>query len=330
MGEAKWRQASDPYYGKRPKQESFPSGSQGLKTEREGQSFGGIEGAKLVLGERGVVATSPLRHYGSGGFFINIDATEVRSALLYFDKMAMPRSNIFEVGLDENEDDFLSSCGFLVKPTLNVGDFVGGGNDIVNFHCETILKAYLELERLSPGRWSWIRDERELPGEEKFMGEADSGAELRLYRAIPIPAGNAPLNEILEFKERRRDELLLLRKEIDDLAYSVISSGGDSGVLAGAIDEVDRACRDVIKVGKESKVPFRLGDLAAGLDIAVPVGPVAFAAAAVVNSGVSLSAVAEAVGGYCTVSLLKGFTSRRAKLANHPFRYVYRTHEFFS
>ena len=50
------------------------------------------------------------------------------------------------------------------------------------------------------------------------------GALVELHNAIPVPDLNTPLEEILEFKFRRNDELNRLRLEMDNFFESWLNS----------------------------------------------------------------------------------------------------------
>jgi hypothetical protein len=73
------------------------------------------------------------------------------------------------------------------------------------------LRTYIELNDEEPGVWALSQGEKSLFLEHGLgLFSEGSGMSLNLLRAIPIPAKDVPLNEILEFKEKRKDELLVL------------------------------------------------------------------------------------------------------------------------
>jgi hypothetical protein len=58
---------------------------------------------------------------------------------------------------------------------------------------------------------------------------------------LPTPAPDVPFAAIIEFKERRADELLRLREYMDGLYTEVISAGDILAAKCAALDKVDRA-----------------------------------------------------------------------------------------
>jgi Family of unknown function (DUF6236) len=74
-----------------------------------------------------------------------------------------------------------------------------------------------------------------------------------------------PLNEILEFKERRNDEFLNLRAEVDSLGSKLIAAGRTE--IDSALTDIDKACADVLRVSSEWQFPVRLANLQMALDL---------------------------------------------------------------
>ncbi|WP_365828072.1 DUF6236 family protein [Aeromonas media] len=53
---------------------------------------------------------------------------------------------------------------------------------------------------------------------------ATTGIEFELYDVLPIPAVDTPFDEILEFKNKRSDELSAFRCYIDEIIENIIAS----------------------------------------------------------------------------------------------------------
>ena len=168
MGEAKIRKASDSSYG---------------KLRKESQSRGLIisNPMKIDFAKNSISST--------GG----LDPSELRFSLLYWDKFVFPRSNLLGFGGGEAEE-FLISAGVLQKPI-----YTFSGGDFASLVFDTYMRAFSDLENKEPGIWSLSQGEKSL-----FINSAanlidHSGLSLELIRAIPVPAADVPLNEILEF-----------------------------------------------------------------------------------------------------------------------------------
>lgn len=143
----------------------------------------------------------------------NLDLQELRASLLYWDELVWPTSRAihFSSGPDEQ---FLETQGILKRPSYTFN------GDIAQGMAMTQIMAFQELDRREPGKWSLAQ------GANSFLlrdGPLIDGnlAMVELVRAIPVPNQDVPLAEILEFKNRRHDELIQLRSEIDNLFFEV-------------------------------------------------------------------------------------------------------------
>lgn len=74
---------------------------------------------------------------------------------------------------------------------------------------------------------------------------------LELHRAIPIPKHDVPLAEVLEFKECRRDELLLLRQHLDTFARDIEHATDKAVALAAKVAEIDQACANLLELRRQ-------------------------------------------------------------------------------
>ena len=215
MGEAKIRKASDTSYGKVPKERT----SRGLIISNPME----IDAAKNYISAKG-----------------QLDPSELRFSLLFWDKFVFPRSNLLSPVGDEGEE-FLVSVGVLSRPIYT---YSGGHPALIAF--DTYMRAFSDLEKMEPGVWSLSQGEKSL-----FINNSaanlinDSGMSLELIRAIPVPAADVPLNEILEFKERRNAELMIFRAHIDKLVLEIQNSPARTDEFNRIAKEIDAACADL-------------------------------------------------------------------------------------
>ena len=293
MGEARKRKETDPLYGKVAK-----------------DSTG-----------RGIIVSSPMRIDGThiqltGG---GLDPQELRFALLFWDELVWPQNNIFQSGpIDQPDIVFLEESKVLTRPRQ---EFRGG--DFATLQAQTMLSKFAELENKEPGKWSIAQGERAF---NLVNTEEVPGALLELIRAVPIPQADVPLNEILEFKRRRRDELLQFRAHLDSLAKQIAQSDAPAEVLAKHLAEIDRACSDLMSVGRDWQFPVQLSSFKASLNIdptklAMSTSSVYLGATYL---GLPLAAAAAglaAVGSLLNVKADIGF--RGIKRPRSPYRYAY-------
>ncbi|KVF05619.1 hypothetical protein WJ05_27880 [Burkholderia vietnamiensis] len=170
-----------------------------------------------------------------------------------------------------------------------------------------------------------------------FLGDRiapDRGITVSLHRAIPIPTADAPLHDLLEFKQKRDPELLALRSELDNCKRLITSSTDRAEAFATQIDRIDAACADLLVVSREMKLPVRISDMSMAFEVN-GTGLVATLAATDaffkhVNF-IGVQALLASVG-LVALSGMKltttfGTKTKKAALRNSPFRYVHHLHE---
>jgi len=295
MGESKRRRESDQFYGKVAKDDH----------------------------ERGLVISVPMELEGS---LVSIegalDAQELRYSLLFWEKLIWPQTGIF--GYAEGEDiEALTSAGILSKPMIHVG---AGEWDGAALLAMAQIETFKQLEAREPGRWSLAQGDRSFRVVGK-KGDEVPGATVELYKAIPIPSHEVPIAEILEFKHRRTDELRTLRFHLDQLAKEISFSNDPNEALRINISNIDSACSDLIKLGKEWKFPMKLSSVKATLNLDPTKLVVSTATAfwSTQSLGLPIStAVAglAAVGSIVNIKADIGYSQVRPR--NSPFQYALR------
>jgi Family of unknown function (DUF6236) len=147
----------------------------------------------------------------------------------------------------------------LVRPffTFDGGDAAG--------MAMTHIAAFKHFDQKEPGKWALAQGENSLLLRNGDL-EVDKGAFIELYRAIPVPDRDVPLNDVLEFKQKRGDELLLLRNEIDNIFSELNCANNGAADLANHVARIDAACSDAVRVSKEWQFPVRLSNLKASFD----------------------------------------------------------------
>lgn len=291
MGEARRRRLSDPTFG------------QSAKTDF-----------------RGLVVSPPVTISGAKMFAksSSLDRQELRFALLFWDRLAWPASRGIHFGSNADEQ-FLESAGVLVRPQF----FIEG--DQAQALVLGQLKVFEDLERERPGAWALSQGENSLLVLDAQL-ETGNGASVELHRAIPIPTGDVPLAEILEFKRRRRGELLQLREKLDLLSAEIAAEGGSADALTRKVGEVDAACANLIALGREWQFPVFLSSLKATINLnIVKVSASAYGAwKAAEPYGLGAATVAAGtVGGVSLLDFKSDIGFRSPRKPRSPYRYAY-------
>jgi hypothetical protein len=304
MGEAKRRKNADSFYGRYPK-----SG-------------------------RGLIISNPIEIGTNGSINIissALDPLELRRSLLFWDRLEWPVNRGVYVSGSGAEVSFLKEEGILARPVYSIQNGTGA-----DFFRASFRDALSEKERVEPGRWAIAGGPKQI---------VFSGAEFRggrgvlfsLFRTIPIPDKDVPLEDILDFKQKRRDEILKLVLEMDGFYQKIINSADSEHAFVSALTEIELSCSELIKVAKEAQFPFRLSDLK--LNTSLNIGAIAavgdFAAkGALLGAGYGLETIGGIVGGALPfIGLSKDFSFQRresSKFSESPFRVVGEIHERFS
>lgn len=293
MGEAKRRKLTEPNYGRVPKSAT----------------------------SRGLVVSPPIEIEGTRLFAksSNLDPQELRFALLFWDKLVWPSSRAiyFASGPDET---YLEEAKILSRPEYT---FYG---DAAQGIAKGQIQAYQDLERAEPGAWALSLGENSLLLREGFAEEGN-GFLVELHRAIPIPKHDVPLPEILEFKHRRYDELILLRYLIESFVSEIEKSTDKPQAFEKCIANIDQACADLLTVGKEWRLPVYISNIKASFNLK----PLVFLPSVIAGwkmgeaySLTAATAAAFAAGVASTMEIKGDFGLRSIKTPKSPYRYAYR------
>lgn len=272
---------------------------------------------------RGLVVSPPINIKGNG-FYVRqswLDEQELRFSLLFWDKLVWPTGFVHMAGNGEQEE-MLEACGIIERPYYDTG----------SANAQGILRgqmaAYQEYESRDPGAWAIAQGENSLLVS-GGVAEVGKGALIELARAVPIPASSVHVNEILELKERRRDELMRFRIHLEDLARQIATAEDRSEALTQKIKEVDDACADLMALGKDWRFPMHVSTFKASLNlkpslVASVRGAWEFGA----NLGVEFATLAAAATGlYHGIKIDTDLGLRSLRRPASPFRYAYHIHK---
>ena len=215
--------------------------------------------------ERGIVI-SPDFHFlpnGSTYFEAASDADELRKYLLYWDKIDVPLTTM--VLFESSDFDFLGDVGVLTRTPFSTSDVrlmqirdsykmtlpKEAGIEILLGHEHV----FHEMCKKEPGAWSKAQMSTALLSKNEVNREA---VEFELYNAIPVPNAATPLNDILEFKESHRDELIAFRTYLDELYQKIIASADIPRAKITELQRLETAIKDVNRVLNESKIRVAL------------------------------------------------------------------------
>lgn len=268
--------------------------------------------------ERGLVISCPIEFDGTC-FHIKqqrLNSQALRASLLFWDKLDFPHNRIMSIGLDP-DGQFLYSQGILRRTEVSVPP----AGDVGAVHVQAHINAYQQLDRSEPGVWSLAVDENSVsfPNESIQQGR---GVLVRLYNSIPVPAKDVPIQNVLEFRHKHRDELLALRHHLERLYQKILESADGELALNTEISALEQAIADHIKRSKEIKLPFVSMSLDASLNI--PAGVVARTAAQTMSFDLLETLV---TGLAAAISFGPGASLKGRRTDATPFQYVSSFHK---
>lgn len=262
---------------------------------------------------RGIVVSTPTSVAESGSFSTQggFDDQLLRCWMLYWDKLDFPRlRNGFIVS--DDLDEFLGNAGILERTILWPESELKDG-DLLTW---PYFKAHEIRNRKQPGRWSLAlgTGALEVPESTYAVGP---GLEVRLLKALPVPDRLVPLEDILAFKERRREELAQLWDAVDQICEQYQDDPHRPLAEQAAVRRFAREACNAVSLTREAGFPFRLVTTCARYVAASAIGaslPLAFGGslAEVVGNGV-LASAGMLVGNVGGMSLAPAFT---------PFAYL--------
>jgi hypothetical protein len=249
-----------------------------------------------------------------------LDPQELRFSLLFWDKLDYPVNSMFLFDLD-NDSQFLESAGILQRTIIDFSSFSG---NISGAFRDAHVGAYRALDRAEPEVWSLATGPRSFTFLSQEL-EDKRGTLVRLHHAIPVPDKDIALQEILEFKEKRRPELLALRSTLEQIYQRLLNAGDGPLALNAEISALQSAIADQVKASRSSGLPFRWSDLEASINVA----PAAVAAIAAYSTGIPLpqALLTGATTALATLELNVTAALRGGRRQVTPYQYVSSYHE---
>jgi len=216
--------------------------------------------------ERGII-TAPARVIGNGSQFrseAGLAIDDLRYFLLYWDKVVIPTTNLVHLAVPE-EDELLST-GIVTRPRV---PFLGTFNGELMAKAQVLAQTAVARDLIvNDNKTDWvlhqIGDEFIIPDNETIEKQS---IRVELISALPVPSGDVAIPDILEFKERRIDELNQLHQSIDELYFEILSSPDPSLKTKNTVNQFNQSIIDVNKVTNEKWKNIRKFDISAELNL---------------------------------------------------------------
>lgn len=219
------------------------------------------------MSDRGVVVTSPFWVHDERVHLESseLDPVGLRRWLLYWDRLDWPVNNALRLDSTSEEISLLRDEEILTRTEVITGSASVGGALVLSQ-----VAAFLKRVGEEPRAWSLAQGHPDLQLPNAPAPEAKF-VEFELVRALPVPAADVPIQDILEFKERRGEELLRFRHTMDRAYQEVLQSEDTERALRTAKEELEGALDALGRVFSESFASRVISSLKVELDVSGPI-----------------------------------------------------------
>lgn len=215
--------------------------------------------------ERGIIAAPGIIKPFQGGFTMerSISKEEIRYYILYWDKVVIPGNNLFYIGIPEEED--LIACNAISRPRVSFqGSFQGDQITGAILACQSLVSKKLVHDKSVDWVIHQIGQALVLPSD--FASKQET-IRVALTSVLPVPDEQVSIQKILEFKQKRSDELVELHNSIDELYFEILNSPNQDLATKKAVSRFQSAIHNIDQITNENFKKTRKYDLSAELNL---------------------------------------------------------------
>lgn len=199
------------------------------------------------MNKKGIVVSPPFEPIYTGGISCggDPDPIEIRKYLLYWDEIDYPTNTLIHVS--SKDIDYLETTGVLKRTHVIFQGTINSGQG--EFFIAAQEAALRKNQQDEPGCWTMAQ----LSNIPFYTQQSKGmGVEVELYDMLPVPNQDTPLAEILEFKQKRSDELTAFRCYLDELNEKIITSKDIPRAKNAQLARLELALKDIDKTISES------------------------------------------------------------------------------
>jgi hypothetical protein len=203
----------------------------------------------------------------------------IRRSLLYFDQIDWPTNDV--VPPDFSRYALLEEQGLITHFEVRINQEAfertrGGIGAVIsgaNVH------AFMQREAENPGAWAFAPLAEDVPWWSPTAGastelrlEDKRAIQFELINALPVPAEDVEFADILDYRARRRDELLAMRAYLNELYGEIMGSRDLPHTKLAILTKLDAAIADVASTMRESGMRGKWFSVGVDLVLDVPGG----------------------------------------------------------
>lgn len=206
--------------------------------------------------KRGIIMAPPVEVNGNTIIGGGVDLEqEIRMALFFWDKIILPNNNMFYMSYSNIDDvNLLQNEKILtIEEVWLTGSYSVNEDFFLNIQ-EEIFNNY--NHKGTEYLWSLQQLHKDLSfkASKNIRKTLQRTIEFELYKAIPIPQRSIPIEEILNFKEKYNDELIMLRLCLSAMYDEIISSPDQIFTQNTKMLQLEKAICDLHKSMDSHKV----------------------------------------------------------------------------
>lgn len=176
-----------------------------------------------------------------------INPDDLRKYVTYWDKIDYPDNNLF--GFSEiPEYDFLIKAKVMKRTKFRISAFDG---ELGELHKEFQYRALLLNQRRKNEVWTLAQSQQELVLRKEDLIKTRT-LNFEMHNSLPVPKASVPLEEILEFKNKRSSEIIAFRTVMGEFYHDVIKSADSVQTLQNKINHIENCVNELSRVMDES------------------------------------------------------------------------------
>ncbi|HIE8745605.1 TPA: DUF6236 family protein [Klebsiella quasipneumoniae subsp. similipneumoniae] len=251
----------------------------------------------------------------------DIDKRKLIRTVLFWDKIIIPcNTNIFVINLDRiPEIVTLRAEKILEEPKIQVN--VDG--ELTSVLYGMYMWYIMQMMKSNDANYSTYELEKMIISDHDQV--SPSGGELLTFtNAFPEPDVSTEINDILEFKLKRKDQLNLLMAHLNSLELRVLKAENKHTELNKAINEIDIACADVIRLYKEKGIKFNISNAKFNFSMKeiIEVTGATYAGSVIAGLPQTAAVLASLSAGIASVVEIKDAISFKKIDKTNPFNYA--------
>lgn len=253
---------------------------------------------------------------GGGG----IDPAIIRNWVMFWDEFICPDNNFISTGLPPDLE-FLQQKKLLIRNRVPFSGKVSSG-DFGKLFLAAQKITYRQKNSEEPGKWSMAQSEGIIRGQNTTHG-TEACLVFDLINSIQLPDRLVPITEILEFKEKRRDELTAFHTYLEEIYIRISEAKDIPRSKTHELKKLESAISEYNQTVRENFQNRLLTSLRIILDRSLITSAGMAMGAASLAPSIGLPALGAGVMvGSASFTIQNILTERTANTGKHPLTYV--------